>query len=420
MPTINLYGDQYAFVVHPSHFLALIGGVGSGKTVAGAARALSFALGYCGYYRLDVPNTGMVTAPTYNVLRDATIPTFRDIAGDNILSITSSPPINAEMVNGSRIMFRSADHPELLRGPSITWWWGDEAALYVENVWRVMIGRLRQGGKLGYAWLTTTPKGRNWLYKAFVKDTKYAHQRVMYKLPTWRNPFIDRAYYEMLRESYSGDFARQELEGDFVAFEGLVYEEFARDIHAKDIHFPEQFALVAAGVDWGYANPGVIVVYGVDGDGRMWGLHEEYQRQRRIEEWCSVARQIQETYNVDYFFCDPSEPDFIAQFNQSGVNAHPANNEVVFGIQSVKARLAGQGDGLPRLLYPSSFVNTLAEYEQYQWMDHREGLKDAPKKVSDHTMDATRYCVVGVDAMFGVVQSGAMHYDNYTITASDY
>jgi PBSX family phage terminase large subunit len=397
---VPVYSQQRVFIEDRHHFAAFIGGIGSGKTWSGAIKALEFAL--------SKPCTGMVTSPTYNVLRDATVPTFREVAGEHIVSITRSYPINCTLSNGSTILFRSAHQPELLRGPSLAWWWGDEAALYHKSVWGIMIGRLRQGGRLGYAWLSTTPKGRNWIFQEFIqKDRdKYA----VYKASTRDNTFIDPDYYNMLAESYSGDFARQELDGDFVAFEGLIYPFFDRDLHITTRPFPNEFAMVAAGVDWGFANNGVIAVFGVDYDGRMWGLHEEVARHRRVEEWAEIAKELEQQHKIEYFFCDPAVPDNIDTFNSLGVHAVPAENEVWLGIQSVQNRLVKQGDGLPRLILPPSFVHSAAEFESYQWAEHKDGLHDKPKKVGDHSMDAIRYCSVGVDLHFGMDKVGVLHH----------
>jgi len=226
---IHLYDPQDNFVNDPRRFSVFVGGIGSGKTVAGAARAIFAASGDIGGRRIQTPNVGMITAPTYNILRDATIPTFRELAGDLIVKMNTSGSINARLSNGSEIYFRSAHTPENLRGPSISWWWGDEAALYSRKTWHIMIGRLRQFGKSGYAWLTTTPKGRNWIYQEFLGKSRPNY--ALFKAATRQNPFIDLEYYEFLRESYSGDFARQELDGDFVAYEGLIYWEFDRAAH---------------------------------------------------------------------------------------------------------------------------------------------------------------------------------------------
>lgn len=391
---VDLYGDQYTFLKDTRRFTGLMGGIGSGKSIGGAAKSVSAGLGYLGGTGIETPNVGMVTAPTYNILRDGTIPAFRDVAGDLIADMNTAPPINATLVNGTHIMFRTAEKPNNLRGPSINWWWGDEAAFYHKDVWRVMIGRLRRGGKMGHAWLTTTPKGRNWLYQEFKQ--KQREQYHLYKLATWQNPFIEAEFYQALVDSYVGDFAKQELDGEFVAFEGLIYSEFDRGTHMPvEFNPPTIFKRVIAGVDWGYANPGVILVYGIDSDGRMWGLHEEYARKRRISEWAETAAILQARFGIETFYCDPAEPGFIDEFLFAGCNAVAADNEVLLGIQAVKARLSVQGDGLPRMILPPEFVNTAAEFEQYQWTETSGEVRDKPNKSNDHTMDAMRYVVMG-------------------------
>ena len=391
--TIDLFGRQYEFAVTPAHFAAFNGGIGSGKSIAGATRALYAALGQVGGVKVQTPNVGVVTAPTYPMLRDATLRTFMDIAGDFVTNWHKSDYI-ATLSNGSEVLFRSADNPDTLRGPNISWWWGDEAAYYHSDVYRVMIGRLRQYGKQGYAWITSTPKGRNWVYREFVQQQRADY--AIFSVKTRQNPFLDEAFVAGLEESYTGDFARQELEGEFVAFEGLIYPEFSRDIHVTS-EAAGQYAYYVAGVDWGYANPGVILVFGMDGDGRMTLVREEYQRQRRIEEWARLAKDLDNTFRIRTFFCDPSEPEFIKAFTAQLLEAQPADNEVLPGIQVVKNRLVIQGDGRPRLRLGSDAVQTAVEFEQYAWMENRDGVRDAPKKTADHALDALRYACMGID-----------------------
>jgi len=151
-------------------------------------------------------------------------------------------------------------------------------------------------------------------------------------------------------------------------------------------------------VDWGFANPGVICVIGVDSDGRAQVVSEQYQRQRRVEEWVNVAKQARQAWGIRSFYCDPSEPDYIRQFRDAGLPAEQADNSVNAGIQAVKNRLVLQADGAPRLTVTADAVWTIAEFESYQWAENRYGMRDQPVKANDHALDALRYGVMGLDA----------------------
>lgn len=406
---IPLYGKQFDFVNTNVHYAAMVGGIGSGKSLAGCVRGLLASQGYVGGSRIETPNLGVITAPTYPMLRDATIRTFRDVAGDFIKDYNRGEHTML-MRNGSEILFRSTTDPELLRGPSIRWWFGDEAALYRELVWRIMMGRLRQHGQRGFAWLATTPKGRNWIWQKFIQKRRRAFR--IWKVKTWENPFLDPDFVLDLMEEYTGDFALQELEGEFIAFEGLIYAEFSRDTHVTTKTFsPSDFVYTVAGVDWGFAKPGVIKIGGVDGDGRITMVHEEYARRRRIEEWVNIAVQLRDIWGVETWYCDPSEPDYIRKFQDAGLRAEGANNEVNPGIQAVKNRLVVREDGRPRLMQTVGCVYTATEYEQYQWMENKDGIRDQPKKANDHCMDTDRYAVMGVEGQpRGEVSMGAKRY----------
>ena len=402
MPTISLsqYPKQAAFVSNKAHFSAFIGGIYSAKSYSGCIRGAMAAYGWVGDEQLiPTPNIGMVTAPTYDVLRDATLRTFQEVIGDLEADFNKNE-MRMTLKNGSEILFRSTSEPEHRRGPALAWAMMDEGALSPVEMFDILTGRLRQYQQLGYLWVCSTPKGRNWIWQKFMQHPLPGYR--LYRAKTRENPYVAPEIITAWEASYSGDFARQELEGEFVAFEGLIYPEFNRKTHAPaSFHQmrPASFKTVVAGVDWGFTNPGVILVFGVDGDGRLWGLHEKYQRQMRIEEWASVALELRNTYRIDRFFCDPSEPKYIQALIERGCKAEAANNEVHPGIQRVKNRLVVRADGKPRLLFSSEFPWTFSEFEQYQWRGAGKsgGFTDEPMKANDHTMDPIRYICSGLD-----------------------
>lgn len=380
--TIELYGTQHDFVACQNRFTGFIGGIGSGKSYAGAVKAMLYS---------QTPGTlGLVIAPSYPMLRDATLRTFRQVAEATIAEEHMSE-MRLTLRNGAEVLFRSADQPDRLRGPNISWAWIDEASLCGAETWEITIGRLRADGKAGPCWITTTPKGRNWVYQR-------QEQMTIFRSTTAGNPYLSREFVESLHAAYEGKFAQQELLGEFVGFDGLVYDEFDRGRNVKTIP-TRTWTRVFAGVDEGYTNPAVILIVGEDHDGRLHVMHEFYQRRRLQSEVVVEAKRLMAEYRVSEFVTDPSAAGLIADMRKAGIPTVPANNAVMVGIQAVKARLPMAGDGLSRLTVDPACVNLLGEFEGYVWRGGKDGLKDEPEKTNDHAMDALRYAVARVDSV---------------------
>ena len=374
---ISLYATQYAFVTCEERFTAFVAGIGSGKTFSGAVKGASLAK----------PGTlGLVVSPTYPMLRDATLRMYKDLLGD-AMQLNKSE-MAATLANGAEILFRSADRPDRLRGPNINWAHIDEGALCTKGRWESVIGRLRADGKAGPCFITSTPKGRNWLYE------RAAEMRV-FRAHTRDNPYLSPEFVASLEAAYTGRFAEQELAGEFVGFEGLVYEEFSRDVHV--IERGADWRRVVIGADEGYTNPEVLLVIAEDNDGRAHVLEEFYRRRMLQGDVVEACRDLVERYHAQSVQVDPSAAGLIAEMIAAGLPASAANNDVTDGIQAVKARLARVGDGRPRLTFAPSCVNTTAEFESYAWKERSGTMRDEPEKVNDHAMDALRYGVMYLD-----------------------
>jgi len=359
-------------------FTAFIGGIGSGKSYAGAVKALHVSAQHPG-------GLGLVISPTYPMLRDATLRTFMDVFGPAVTAFNKSEMV-AETLSGE-VLFRSADNPDRLRGPNLHWGWIDEGGLCPPQTWEITIGRLRADGMAGPCWVTTTPKGRNWLYEQ-------VDQMTVFRAATRDNPYLAPEFVASLEAAYTGQFAKQELLGEFVAFEGLVYDEFTRERHVVD-RDAGPFAQVVAGVDEGYTNPAVILPVGFDVDGRAHVLPEWYARRVLQEEMVAQAVAMRKEHNISAFHVDPSAAGLIAAMRNAGLPVMEADNRVRDGIQNVKARLACAGDGRPRLTVSPRSPNTIAEFESYVWKQSKVGVKDEPEKANDHAMDALRYVLMG-------------------------
>ena len=173
------------------------------------------------------------------MLRDAAWRAVKAIAEElGYLASDNKSEMRIVLGNGAEILGRSADEPDRLRGPNLSGVWMDEAGLMSESILNIMLGRLREGGELGWLSATFTPNGkRHWTYREFAlaDDAQLFHCR------TADNPFAPEGFVDSLKHRYSrhsAQFARQELEGLFVEIDG---DEFSALWFDPDTVFFEQW-----------------------------------------------------------------------------------------------------------------------------------------------------------------------------------
>jgi phage terminase large subunit len=377
------HAQQRAFVESGARYAAFISGIGAGKTVGGIGRLLR------NVYEWNAGHTGYVLAPTVPSLRNVIIPELEKWGVLDRAAYNRTEK-KLQFPNDSTVIFESADNDrkiQRLRGPSIAWFWMDEAATINERAWDIMVGRLRAGDHLN-AFVTTTPKGRNWIYETFVApETRLADADVVRGVPTHENPHLPADYTDEIVEEYDGRFYEQEVLGEFTRFEGLVYPWFddANRIPHSERPAPGAGAYdeVVYGVDWGFRNPAVVLAIVRQGD--AWIVVDEFYESRCTDEdHADVAETFRDRWGPGTFYCDPSEPANIETFQRRGLNARPAANEVTPGIQHV----TGTQDALRVVDSCQAVINEFGQY-QYKDSDHR----DDPVKQNDHAMDALRYAL---------------------------
>lgn len=371
---IRLFPRQMRFVRDPARFPGYVGGIGSGKSFAGAAKVI---------FRIGSRQTGGVYAPTYPMLRDATKRTLMqllDAAGvgyvhhisDNVITIPAS---------GHEIICRSLDNPDSLRGPNLDYAWVDEASLAARESWAVVKGRVRTGPH-PQAWATFTPKGRNWCWEEWGRDPDPDHP--LYRVRTTENPELPTGFAQSL--GYVGRFADQELGGEFVAFEGLVYSGFSRaQVQRVDCGGWR----TVFGVDVGTRNPTAILVIRFSGD-RIHIEEEVYRRGMDAEEIPQEIADLASRRKPESIVVDPSAAGVIKALRRRRLPAVPAKNDIGEGIRRVTSVLAD-------LTIDPGCVNTIAEKESYQYPENR-AERDVPVKESDHAMDAERYAIMEITA----------------------
>jgi PBSX family phage terminase large subunit len=368
---------QQAFVTSDTRYVAFISGIGAGKTVGGVGRLLR------NVSHLNPGHTGYVLAPTVPSLRNVIVPELEKWGVLDRCEYNRTEK-RLEFPNDSTVILESADNDrkiERLRGPSVAWFWMDEAATIDRRAWDVMTGRLREGDHLN-AFVTTTPKGENWIHELFVDErTRLDDADVVRGIPTHDNPHLPEDYTEEIVEQYEGRFYEQEVLGEFTDFEGLVYPWFSEDNLVDEP--PAEYDEVIYGVDWGHNNPAVILAVVRHGD--EWTVADEwYERRCTVQDHSRAAEAMVDEYGDGPVYCDPSEPANIEQLERDCLAATAAANDVTPGIQHVAAHADS-------LLVARRCQNVRNEFNQYQYRD--AGAGDRPLKQHDHAMDALRYAI---------------------------
>ena len=191
-----------------------MGGRGSGKSFVGAYDLL---------VRAKPKRLYGAYAPTYPMMRDATLRSFLEV-GERLhfLKGFAKADMIATLGNDAQVLLRSLDDPERARGPNLSGGWLDEASLIDKTAYGVIIACLREGGEQGWLSATFTPKGKqHWTYEVFGQGQP---NTALFQARTRDNPFLPAGFEGAVRSQYTAEYARQELGGEFVDLEGALFK----------------------------------------------------------------------------------------------------------------------------------------------------------------------------------------------------
>jgi hypothetical protein len=172
------------------------------------------------------------------MLRDATLASLLEILNENHIPYDHNKAENVLLLREtrSRILFRSVDEFERLRGTNLAWFGLDELTYSQEEAWVRLEGRLRdpKATRLcGFA--VWTPKGFDWVYRRFISEPVDGYGVVQAK--PFENRFLLEQipdFYQQLQHSYDERFYEQEVLGSYLNLHsGLVYPAFDRREHVR-------------------------------------------------------------------------------------------------------------------------------------------------------------------------------------------
>lgn len=373
-----------------------LGGVRGGKSWYGARAVLDWAIKKGGL--------GWILVPEYSYAAEI-VRLFNDLLYQNWEVVADHrehpfPMWRLKVGKGAQVEIRSAYDPDTIRAATLSWGWMDEAARQSEYAYRNLEERVLS--TRGPILLTTTPKGKNWVYKqVYSQFTKGNPEFGAALLKTVENPHLPKEEIQKLRERWASDsqYAAQELDAEFVSFEGLCYQfdEESDAIDRANVPSMTKMHPVILGMDWGSADPLAILVLGKCE--QTWYVLDEFYSQRvSLDEMAQQVKSFHQTYRFRQGWMSFERPE-IAQFLR----------DKGLPVQTTRKMDVGEGVSLidtlirqDKLKVVKSCVNTINEFGMYQYRTSREGEKRPGEKPLDkwnHAMDALRYAITAESPM---------------------
>lgn len=318
-----------------------------------------------------------------------------------------------------------------------------------------LIGRLRGTAKyigddptmprVGPQWLRfgANPT-RNWLFREVVnpyfvyKKTGIITQKLIRDEDT-NKPIIriynagtaankrntGEKYGKRMRSVMRGTMAKRYIDGDWSAYEGLIYPDYDETIHNinqadLDAWIKEQIAQdklgIIEGYDYGQASASCYLLSFYDSVGNVFIVDGFYETLKTVEWQAEKIKQIRNKWGViptERIYADPSifkignaTKDKVGEkinqlFAEEGIEMQRAANDIDTGIQKISSYLVvdpyhfnpiRKTYGSPRLMVGSDLEWWHNEIADYYWNKNTLGQNvDKPRDVNDHAMDATKY-----------------------------
>lgn len=414
---------QRDFILSQAKFACFSGGYGNGKTTAGCLRALALSS--------HPKNFGLIGRMTYPELRDTTRREFFKLCPPEYFEPAHGgewrkSENHLKLINGSEIIFRHLDdisEKELL-SLNLGWFFIDQAEEISERVFMILQSRLRLTDVPNrYGFLACNPEPGNWIYHRFKKlldEGNLPSDHCLVEAATWENQSnLPDDYIETLRKSYPEEMQKRYIEGLWEVFEGQIFPEFNRRIHVvKPFEIPKGWEKIIA-IDHGMVNPTAVLWGAIDYDNNIF-IYDEYYSPGIVSQHAKaiLEKTNKDIEDISFWLIDPStaaktrEKDgmpwsILEEYEDCGIYATPANNEVLGGINRVREFMRvdpkrlhpiSKQVGAPRLFIFAQCINLLGEIPQYQWKKLRSvgfrNLSERPRDFNDHAIDALRYMIM--------------------------
>jgi hypothetical protein len=348
-----------------------------------------------------------VVAPTYDLTKPIFDRIWRTLIEERKYETTyqSYRDRIIRLAWGTEIQARSTQNPDSLLGAGVDAMFIDEAVRIPGRIYHEYL-RQRVTDKRGLIVFTSSPKGMSgWFPEIYKRGQNNVYKNwfsATAKLTD--NPLIHEDEIEELKLTLPEDVYKQEVEGEFVPYGGLVYKEWSNEVHVSNLaeYIPDVPVLMA--IDYGTRNPCAVLFMQRVGE-CLFNIFDEYYMPGKdtVSHTEILAPRIAEltekSKNKQIFtYPDPAGLDETKIFQRfiPQLVMVPSVNDIEPGINTVRWFLGQDAAaGRPRLLVHPRCTNTIWEMGIYHYPERREGTNapqsELPVDIDNHAVAALRY-----------------------------
>lgn len=385
---VDLHKFQHMALASQKRIIAMIAGLQSGKTTAGALwmrKQISMFT--------DPSDTFIVAVPSYSILISSTFPAF--MRYNSQLGHYHKTERVFYLHHGPQIFFRSMDNPYSCEGiTNCRGIWLDEGGLCSTHAWINLMGRAAP--KQCPIFISTTPYN---LYSFLYLDIyepwrKGARDDVAcFQFPSIANPYFPIDEYERQKTLLDPRMFAMRFEGRFERMAGLVYQDLDEQNMIDPFHVEKRFYHIYGGIDWGYSNAFAIVIRAISRDGKHdYQIGEYYRAGHTPDEQVGIIQQFHKQFMVDMWIADSEDPGMIQLVSKRTIPIRAVDklhNSLQYGIAMHQAIIRTK----THQIFRGKCENTMREYESYVYPDARDEKNQSNKPLDymNHAMSATRY-----------------------------
>jgi len=353
-------------------------------------------------YDID-PFTGVIVAPTYDMLTRLSWKKFSAYARPFIKEQTKSPK-HITWHDGSEIYGLSADRPERIEGMKIDWVWLDECFQVDEQTFLELQARVADTrgfmlltGSLGVQYVN--PK-QHWAHKYFKEKANDGFR--CFEWATADNPYFPQDEISRLETILDAETFKQMYTINWDSnSNNMVYSDFssANLIRGYKVN-PNLPVLVA--VDWGWRHKMACLFAQYDQATDTVTVFDEIVRSRMTLD--DLHREITSRgLQVSGYCCDISgnqEREMVGisnvqWFKDRGIKMVFRTSAVLYGVALVRSYVKAASGRVRLLIAEDTCKETVTAIKSYRYPES-DGIAKAetPVKEEDDAVDALRYLFV--------------------------